>query len=272
MGALKLVDYENFSLKASTEHNEDWLQEYIFEDPSRLGLGDLRAIQRERRQASGGKLDILLKDDENETLYEVEIMLGKTDESHIIRTIEYWDLERRKNPNYNHVAVIVAEEITNRFFNVISLLSNNIPIIAIQLNALVVENALVMNFVKVLDLYDQQDLGDIDNEPKEVVTREYWDKKAKKESMQAFDAIFKLCNDNGYETKPTYNRGHIALSSKRNNFCWPHPRKNRNYCLVRFKVGHENIAEAEEILSETELEYKQNKKGKVISVNLSTIR
>ncbi len=43
-------------------------------------------------------------------LYEVEIQLDQTDPSHIIRTIEYWDIEKRRNPNYEHQAVIVAEE------------------------------------------------------------------------------------------------------------------------------------------------------------------
>jgi hypothetical protein len=52
-------------------------------------------------------------------MYEVEIMLGSTDESHIIRTIEYWDIEKRRFPSKDHKAVIVAEDITNRFFNVI---------------------------------------------------------------------------------------------------------------------------------------------------------
>ena len=47
--------------------------------------------------------------------------LGKTDESHIIRTIEYWDIERKRYPQYDHTAVIVAEEITSRFLNVIGL-------------------------------------------------------------------------------------------------------------------------------------------------------
>jgi len=40
--------------------------------------------------------------------YEVEIQLGATDESHIIRTIEYWDIERKRYPQYEHTAVIVA--------------------------------------------------------------------------------------------------------------------------------------------------------------------
>ena len=65
---------------------------------------------------------MLFEDVDGNTRYEVELQLGSTDETHIIRTIEYWDLERKRYPNYEHVAVIVAEDITTRFFNVISYL------------------------------------------------------------------------------------------------------------------------------------------------------
>ena len=41
---------------------------------------------------------------------------------------------RKKYPQYEHIAVIIAEDITSRFLNVISLLNGNIPLIAIQLN------------------------------------------------------------------------------------------------------------------------------------------
>ena len=63
----------------------------------------------------------------------VEIMLGATDPSHIIRTIEYWDSERKRYPQFDHCAVIVAEEITGRFMNVISLFNGAIPLIALQI-------------------------------------------------------------------------------------------------------------------------------------------
>jgi len=46
--------------------------------------------------------------------YEIEIQLGATDPSHIIRTIEYWDTEKERYPQYDHCAVIVAEEITGK--------------------------------------------------------------------------------------------------------------------------------------------------------------
>lgn len=69
------------------------LREVIANDPSILGLGDLVLKETERMQPKAGRLDILLQDSEIDKRYEVEIMLGRVDESHIIRCIEYWDIE-----------------------------------------------------------------------------------------------------------------------------------------------------------------------------------
>ena len=76
--------------------NEKWLQDYIAADPSVLGLGDLTLYRKELSQSTGGRLDMLLNDPETAMMYEVEIMLGANDPSHIIRTIEYWDVESRR--------------------------------------------------------------------------------------------------------------------------------------------------------------------------------
>ena len=110
---------ESVSLKRSEILNEKWVQQRIGEDPSLLGLGDLLLKDKERKQPHAGRLDLLLQDPDTLKRYEVEIQLGATDESHIIRTIEYWDIERKRYPQYEHAAVIVAEEITSRFLNVI---------------------------------------------------------------------------------------------------------------------------------------------------------
>ena len=113
--------------------SEQWLEDRIVEDTSLLGLGDLDVIERQKSQPPGGKLDLLLRDPETLTRYVVELQLGATDPSHIIRAIEYWDVERRRYPQYEHVAVIVAEDVTGRFFNVINLFNGMIPLIAIQM-------------------------------------------------------------------------------------------------------------------------------------------
>jgi hypothetical protein len=69
-----------------------------------LGLGDLELRQKERIHPHAGRLDLLLQDSEDRR-YEVELQLGSTDETHIIRTIEYRDNERKRYPRYDHRSV-----------------------------------------------------------------------------------------------------------------------------------------------------------------------
>src|SRR6266508_4877412 len=134
----KFTRHETISLKNHPVLDENWVKGLIREDPTILGLGDVIVKEMERRQPQGGRLDILLQaaDPEEKRRYEAEVMLGAVDESHIIRTIEYWDVERKRYPQYDHCAVIIAEEITARFLNVITLFNGTIPLIAIQMNAL----------------------------------------------------------------------------------------------------------------------------------------
>jgi len=135
--------------------NECWLQDRICSDPRILGLGELEVVQREKKQSSGGRLDILLEDPKTGSMYEAEIMLGATDESHIIRTIEYWDLEQRQSPNRHHTAVLIAEEVNRRFFNVIWRFSHQIPIVAIQVSLIEAGGRRALHFTKILDTYEQ---------------------------------------------------------------------------------------------------------------------
>lgn len=114
MSEPKFSKFETVSLKGHPNFNEKWVQNRIAEDPSILGLGDLVLLNEELIQPNGGRLDLLLYDSESEQRYEVEIQLGRVDESHIIRTIEYWDIEKKRYPQYDHTAVIIAEEITGR--------------------------------------------------------------------------------------------------------------------------------------------------------------
>jgi len=47
---------KKISLKKHPQFNEKWLQIKIAEDPSILGLGDLRLIKKERLVSSGGRI------------------------------------------------------------------------------------------------------------------------------------------------------------------------------------------------------------------------
>ena len=232
--------------------NEAWLQARIEEDPALLGLGNLQVIRRERQQSSGGRIDFLLYDLEDETRYEVEIMLGGLDESHIIRTIEYWDIERQRYPTYEHRAVIVAEEITARYFNVVRLLNRAVPLIAIQLTAIPIsKDEIILHGIKVLDIFEEADPED--EVAGEQVDRKYWERRASPSALAAMDAIITLVNTEISPSHVTYNKNHIALGTSGRNFCWFHPPKEATHCHVRVRTNPDKREEQIKAFEETSL-------------------
>jgi len=208
--------HKKLSLRRHPVLNEQWLHDRICEDPSILGLGDVRVLARERPLSGGGRLDLLLVDDENDRRYEVEIQLGATDPSHIIRAIEYWDLERRRYPAYEHIALIIAEDITSRFLNVMALMSGSIPMVAIQLDALEVGNYLLLNFVQVLDLTELR-ADDVEEEEESgggPVDRSYWEARAGKALMDVCDGVLELVRKHARgPVEPNYLRRYMGLRS-----------------------------------------------------------
>jgi hypothetical protein len=235
---LQYVKHEAISLRKHPDFSEVWLHEQICKDTSILGLGDLTVIDRERIQFAGGRLDVLLADVENEIRYEVEIMLGATDPSHIIRTIEYWDLERRRYPAYDHVAVLVAEEVTSRFLNVIGLFAGSIPIIAIQLSALRVADNVVLNFVKVLDQRQLRVEDSPDAGGEEDVDRSTWDARVGPIQMAICDRVAGIANEIANpKLELRYVKNYVALSVPGSHFnvlpLWP----RKNFVPARFVVS-----------------------------------
>lgn len=221
--------------------DERWLQNQIQDDTSLLGLGELEIVTREHRQPVGGRIDFLMRNDE--TYYEVEIMLGTLDESHIIRTIEYWDVERQRRPDYDHRAVIVAEQITSRFFNVTRLLNRSVPMIAVQLNAFKLNEAeIVLCPVTVLNIRETQD--DVDVDPVERVDRPYWERKASPNFLAVIDAITAGFREQNLDPRVTYNRHHVALGTSGYNFCWFHPRARLGDCHIECRLTNETRDDA----------------------------
>ncbi|WP_295477871.1 hypothetical protein [uncultured Sutterella sp.] len=232
---LKFSPIEAISLKNNPEITEAWVQQVIADHPQLLGLSPSIVLKdKERSQPSGGRLDILLQDEDTDVRYEVEIQLGITDETHIIRTIEYWDVERRRYPNYDHVAVIVAEEITARFFNVISLLNQSIPLIALKMTALKNPDGSVgLFFTRVLDL---QNLGtDDDDAQTEQTDRSYWEKKASATVLNSVDEL--LSGVHAFEPKAvlSYNKFYLGLwlNGRPNNFAIFRPRRSFYYVEIK---------------------------------------
>lgn len=250
MAQLTFVKPERLSLKGHPTLTERWVQERIAEDPAQLGLGDVVVKGFERIQPRAGRLDLLLQDAESPQRYEVEIQLGATDESHIIRTIEYWDIERKRYPQYDHCSVIIAEDITSRFLNIISLFNGTVPIIALQMSALKVGEQVALVFTKVMDVLERG--TDEEDEVAEVTDRAYWEARGSAETAALADDLLELVRDFAPGVEFKYNKFYIGLAEdgRANNFVIFRPQKQ----FVRMEVKLRQSDEAQQMLSGSELD------------------
>jgi hypothetical protein len=248
--------------------DEYWLQDQIVDNPGCLELGELEVVYRERTQSAGGRLDILLKNPEDDSMYEVEVMLGETDEKHIIHTIEYWDNEKRKWPQRQHFAVLVAESITRRFYNVIQLLSHAIPIIAVQVNIVEADGKRILHFSKVLDTYEEpEEVADAGREYNE----EFWREKSPW-TLETARAVLDAARPSLPDASLNFVKNYIAIVVNGNNYIWLHKRSSPR-SLLGFWVTEEHFVDATQLLDKAALPYlkKSNNQTLRIAVDKATI-
>jgi len=235
--------------------NEAYLEKFIDADPTVLGLGDVFVVERQRRQEKAGRLDLLLQDVSGDVRYEVELMLGSADESHLIRTIEYWDIERRRYPAYDHRAVLIAEDITTRFLNVITLFSGSIPIIAIQINAINVEDKTGITFVRVVDSTKLRKDDQVNIANLKSTDRNEWVSRVGAGMIEMADKCLVFINEAAKrQRKLNYNKYFIGLTdgARANNFVNINPRKS----FLRVNIALEPVEPWAKRLEDTGLDFK----------------
>ena len=244
--------HERFSLKNHPDFSEKWVQELIANDPAILGLGDLVLRDRERVHPRAGRLDLLLQDPETKRRYEVELQLGSTDETHIIRTIEYWDIERKRYPQYDHCAVLIAEDITSRFLNVVSLFNGTIPLIAIQMQALKIEESVTLVFTTVMDELSRGYIDEDEDAAAAPTDRPYWEKRGSKATVGLADHLLTLLKELDPSLELKYNKFYIGLSKDGQpyNFIQFRPRKNQ----IHFELKLPQSDDLDRMIEEAGLE------------------
>jgi predicted transport protein len=122
----------------------------------------------------------------------------------------------------------VAEDITSRFLNVISLFNGHIPIIAIQLTAVETPNGIGLIFTKVLDTV-KLGLVDEDEVTSEITDRSYWEShKATTDSVKIADLVLQMAKTFAPGLEQNYKKNYIGfkLGNRAFNFamCIPRPR------------------------------------------------
>lgn len=201
------------SIRRTQGLDEYWLQDKIAAEPAILGLGDLFVRDKERIQ-SFGRLDLLLEGDD--VRYCVECMCGPLDADHLFRAVSYWLHEKDRHPHYQHVAVLVAEEVqASRFYGVVNLLGQVMPIVVIQAIALNVpgsnETALIFN--KAIDTREQFESVSDDNQEGtyKAPDREYWVSKAGDRMAIIDDLLTLLAEAQPGQMEVNYKASYIGL-------------------------------------------------------------
>ena len=240
---------------------EKMLQEWICEHPDALGFGNVSRIAAEKVLPGGGRLDLLLGDEDMR--YELELQLGATDPSHIIRTIEYWDIERKRYPQYDHCAVIAAEEITGRFMNVIGLFNGTIPLIALKIHAVRAADGIHISFVRVLDRMTR---GEEPAEPQQE--RGYWARKSP--LLDIVDTVMDDCRDIllGYQLNYRQNYIGLARDGMVNNFLIFRPKQQVVRLMIYVPDSHPDLQMLREEAEQTALDCEYNARRNAFLVRL----
>lgn len=232
--------------------DEAWLQKWITERPSRLGLGDItiKRCELSHYKNKGGRLDILAYRGDLDTYYEIELMLGECDASHGFRTLDYWARERLRNPNARHIAVLVAEDLSGRYKSIIETLPQFLPFIGIEIKVLklnhpeelaTIETAIVAQPDDlIIDSGDEPGRGDTpESSPRD---RDWWEAKAGSPFLSTVDAIAKYCNEQVGPSRVDYT-AQSYVSLKKGRRCWLPMWPRANGSAYVYLPGGENGAE-----------------------------
>jgi hypothetical protein len=135
------------------------------------------------------------------------------------------------------------------------------------LNALKVDAGIILQFTKVLDIY--QEVGPEIEPPGDPVNRAFWDKRASESSMAVLDQLVAMIEQKIAPARVTYNKNHIAIGTTGTNFCWVHPPKEAPHLHVRVRTGEEGRDNVVQKLSDA-LPYVRPFQSDTITIKLST--
>ncbi len=122
--------------------------------------------------------------------------------------------------------MLIAEDITSRFLNVISLFNGHIPIMALQLTAVETAEGVGIVFTRVLDTV-KLGLVDEDETVFETTDRTYWEKTKSSPAMLSLaDQIYEICRSFAPNLIQSYKKNYIGfrLNNQPFNFALCKPR------------------------------------------------
>ncbi len=107
--------------------DEAWLQGWLKEQPSRLGLGELDVADG----ADEDDRSFVATDDAR--CFSVDVRLGEMEASHGFQLLDNWARNRVRHPDKTHVAVLVTETAGERYRTTLETLAEHLPLVVVEL-------------------------------------------------------------------------------------------------------------------------------------------
>lgn len=138
----------------------------------------------------------------------------------------------------------MAEDITSRFLNVISLFNGRIPLVAIKMQALEVGTQSTLVFTKVLD---EVQLGlDEEDQPGEPTDRSYWEKTAAKDTVKLVDRLLEHINELlATSLELNFNKHYIGIYRDRQPFNFVIFRPKKKFVNLEIRLDRSDDTDQE---------------------------
>jgi len=108
--------------------DEAWLQGWLKEQPSRLGLGELDVTD-----AAGDEDERSFVATDDQRCFSVDVRLGEMEASHGFQLLDNWARNRVRHPDKTHVAVLVTETAGERYRTTLETLAEHLPLVVVEL-------------------------------------------------------------------------------------------------------------------------------------------
>ena len=131
--------------------------------------------------------------------------------------------------------------------------------IALQLDALVVDAGVLLHFTKIIDV-NEISLGE-EQEISQPTDLNFWKSKSNAKALEVVGEVENLFKSIGIVPRLTYNKYHIALGTTGRNFMWFHPRKSAAHCSIGLLFDTDSREDFIEKLEEEGFSVSQRKKS-----------
>jgi hypothetical protein len=129
------------STMADLGKDEAWLQDWLKDQPTRMGLGELHVADADA-DMDGDTTAFLATDDDR--YFSVDVRLGEMDASAGFQLLDNWARSRVHDPEKTHVAVLVTETAGDRYRTTLEALAEHLPLVVIELQVWRGENEAIL--------------------------------------------------------------------------------------------------------------------------------